>query len=55
VKGMLSETETKRLMRRLYIYNDQNHAHQAQTPTEVNISDFYSNPNFNITVPELNK
>jgi ribosomal protein L13 len=26
VKGMLSETETKRLMRRLRIFNDQNHS-----------------------------
>lgn len=48
VKGMVSETETKRLMRRLYIYNDQNHSHQAQNPIEINISDFYSNPNFNL-------
>ena len=55
VKGMLSETETKRLMRRLYIYNDQNHSHQAQNPIEINISDFYSNPNFNITISELSK
>ena len=55
VKGMLSETETKRLMRRLYIYNDQNHSHQAQNPIDINISEFYSNPNFNIPVPELSK
>ena len=55
VKGMLSETETKRLMRRLYIYNDQTHLHQAQNPIEINVSEFYSNPNFNITIPELSK
>ena len=55
VKGMLSETETKRLMRRLTIYNNQNHPHQAQNPIEINISDFYSNPNFNITISELSK
>lgn len=48
VKGMLSETETKRLMRRLYIYNDQNHFHQAQKPIELNVSDFYSNPQVNV-------
>jgi ribosomal protein L13 len=54
VKGMLSETETKRLMRRLNIYNDQNHPHQAQTPIEINISDFYSYPPFNINISELN-
>lgn len=44
VKGMLSKTEKKRLMRRLSIYNDQNHLHQAQNPIEINIGDFYSNP-----------
>jgi large subunit ribosomal protein L13 len=49
VKGMLSETETKRLMRRLTIYNDQNHPHQAQNPIEINISDFYSNPQFKLS------
>jgi large subunit ribosomal protein L13 len=43
VKGMLSETETKRLMRRLRIYSDTNHAHQAQNPIEIDISNFYSN------------
>lgn len=46
VKGMLSETETKRLMRRLRIYNDQNHAHQAQNPIKIDVSNFYSNPSF---------
>ena len=42
VKGMLSETETKRLMRRLNIYNNQNHNHQAQSLTEVDVSNFRS-------------
>ena len=42
VKGMLSETETKRLMRRLKIYNSQNHSHQAQAPIEIDISNFHS-------------
>jgi large subunit ribosomal protein L13 len=55
VKGMLSETETKRLMRRLNIYNDSSHPHQAQTPIEINISEFYSHPNFNIKISELNE
>ena len=55
VKGMLAETEAKRLLRRLNIYNDINHPHQAQNPIEINISDFYSNPNFNITISELSK
>ena len=43
VRGMLSRTETKRLMRRLTIYNDQNHPHQAQNPIEIEISNMYSN------------
>lgn len=42
VKRMLAETEAKRLMTRLRIYNDQNHQHQAQNPIEINISDLYS-------------
>lgn len=42
VKRMLSETESKRLMRRVRIYNDQNHQHQAQNPIEINISNLYS-------------
>ena len=47
VKGMLSETETKRLMRRLRIYNDNNHDHQAQNPVTIDVSNFYSNISFN--------
>ena len=47
VKGMLSETETKRLMRRLNIYNNQNHPHQAQNPIKIDICSFYSNSQFN--------
>lgn len=43
VKGMLSRTETKRLMRRLNIYNDQSHPHKAQNPIEVDLSNIYSN------------
>jgi large subunit ribosomal protein L13 len=46
VKGMLSQTEKKRLMKRLNIYKDQNHPHQAQKPTEINISNLYSNLQF---------
>ena len=42
VKGMLSRTETKRLMRRLNIYNDSNHPHQAQNPVEIDISNLYA-------------
>ena len=42
VKRMLAETEAKRLMRRLRIYNDQTHQHQAQNPIEIDISNLYS-------------
>jgi large subunit ribosomal protein L13 len=52
VKGMIAETETKRLMRRLHIYNDQNHSHQAQNPIEIDISGFCSNPQFNGNISE---
>lgn len=41
VKGMLSETETKRLMKRLNIYSSQNHPHQAQNPIEIDMSNSY--------------
>ena len=50
VKGMLSETETKRLMRRLNIYNDQNHTHQAQSLIEVDVSNFHSTSQFINTI-----
>ena len=43
VKGMLSETEKKRLMRRLMIYNGENHLHQAQKPVKLDISNFSLN------------
>ena len=42
VKRMLSRTETKRLMRRLKIYSDQNHYHQAQNPIKLDITNLYS-------------
>ena len=48
IKGMLSKTETNRLMRRLNIYNDDNHPHQAQNPIEIEISNIYSNIPVNI-------
>lgn len=54
VKGMLSETEKKRLMRRLNIYTNQDHPHQAQNPTEIDIFNFHSNPQFNTEFAELN-
>ena len=42
VKRMLSRTETKRLMRRLKIYNDQQHFHQAQNPFEIDVNNLYT-------------
>ena len=36
VKGMLSETETKRLIRRLSIYNNEDYPHIAQNPIKIN-------------------
>jgi len=42
VKRMLSNTEGKRLMRRLKIYNGDNHVHQAQNPIEIDVTDLYS-------------
>jgi len=42
VKRMLSETETKRLMRRLKIYTNHNHLHQAQNPIKIDINNLYS-------------
>ena len=50
VKGMLSKTETKRLMRRLNIYNNQNHNHQAQSLIEVDVSNFRSTSQFINTI-----
>lgn len=41
VKRMLSQTETKRLMRRLKIYSDQNHLHQAQNPIQIDVNNLY--------------
>lgn len=41
VKRMLSQTETKRLMRRLKIYSHQTHSHQAQTPIKIDVNNLY--------------
>lgn len=38
IKGMLSTTETKRLMRRLNIYSDENHPHSAQNPIKLDLN-----------------
>ena len=48
VKGMLSETETKRLMRRLKVYRDQNHPHDAQDPINLNVSNLEFNLESNV-------
>jgi len=42
VKRMLSNTESKRLMTRLKIYNGESHAHQAQNPIKIDVTDLYS-------------
>ena len=41
IKRMLSKTEAKRLMRRVKIYNDQTHFHQAQNPIQIDINNLY--------------
>jgi large subunit ribosomal protein L13 len=38
IKGMLSNTEKKRLMRRLNIYTDGNHPHEAQNPIKLDLN-----------------
>jgi large subunit ribosomal protein L13 len=53
VKGMLAESETKRLMRRLKIFNDQNHDHQAQNPIQIDVTNFYDNSEFNLRISAL--
>jgi large subunit ribosomal protein L13 len=52
IKGMLSETEKKRLMRRLNIYNDQTHPHKSQNPIKIDISKFQSNLQLNLEFAE---
>nr|YP_009162672.1 ribosomal protein L13 [Pseudo-nitzschia multiseries]AKT26073.1 ribosomal protein L13 [Pseudo-nitzschia multiseries]UBA15574.1 ribosomal protein L13 [Pseudo-nitzschia multiseries] len=42
VKRMLSNTEGKRLMRRLKIYNGDTHVHQAQNPITIDVTNLYS-------------
>jgi large subunit ribosomal protein L13 len=42
IKGMLATTETKRLRRRLKIYSNQDHPHQAQNPKKIDISNIKS-------------
>ena len=42
IKRMLSTTEAKRLMKRVRIYNDENHLHESQNPLEINVKSLYS-------------
>lgn len=42
IKGMLSKTETKKLMRRLNIYSGAQHPHGMQRPIELTLSNYYS-------------
>lgn len=53
VKGMLSKTEKKRFMRRLNIYNSQDHPHQAQNPIKIDIFNFHSNSLLKNEIMEL--
>ena len=54
VKGMLTNSEKKRLMRRLKIFNNQNHQHSAQNPIKINVSYFYKDLHFNDKIVTLN-
>jgi len=53
VKGMLSETEKKRLLRRLMIYTDQNHPHQAQNPVLIDLASFSNTLDLNKQLAKL--
>jgi large subunit ribosomal protein L13 len=48
IKGMLSTTETKRLMRRLNIYSDDNHPHSAQSPIKLDLTNICFDNKINI-------
>ena len=48
IKGMLSTTETKRLMRRLNIYSDDNHPHTAQNPIKLDLNNMSFDTKINI-------
>ena len=41
VRGMLSQSKKKILMRRLKLYRNTQHPHAAQKPTKLNISNLY--------------
>lgn len=53
VKGMLTQSEKKRVMRRLRIFNDENHTHVAQNPIKVDVSNFYKDSTINAKIAEV--
>ena len=46
IKRMLSKTETKRLIRRLNIYNGEKHPHIAQNPIKLDLTDIFFDNRF---------
>nr|YP_004376611.1 50S ribosomal protein L13 [Fistulifera solaris]BAK18977.1 50S ribosomal protein L13 [Fistulifera solaris] len=53
VKGMLTQSEKKRVMRRLRIFNDENHTHVAQNPIKIDVSNFYKDSTIHSKMVEL--
>lgn len=51
VKGMIAQTNAKRLLRRLTIYNSAQHPHIAQKPIELKLSKIYSEAQLKIKTP----
>ena len=47
IKGMLPRAETKKLMRRLNIYSNNQHPHMAQQPIKLDLSSYPSDSKFN--------
>ena len=54
IKGMLSKTQTKKYMRRLKVYNDQNHPHKAQNPIKLDFSNLPTSV-FHYNVSKFNR
>lgn len=54
VKGMLTQSEKKRVMRRLRIFNGENHTHSAQNPIKIDVSNFYNDSIIATKIDELN-
>lgn len=53
VKGMLTQSEKKRLMRRLRIFNEENHTHIAQNPIKIDVSNFYKDSTISAKLVEV--